>query len=161
MNPGEISESLSRALWNIENYISFHADEEHRDGFPRVRVALAKAWQVTQALVPPVVLLQEVREVPVEEHFETLMTNVRSTGERSVSSISLAMPCEEPRRVPARVWTGRPLHPPTSNYEFPPEALPSWTRIERALKYTVCLDVIYLLRLRMRIYIQMDRKRPT
>ena len=122
-------------MWNIERYISFHAAEEYRDGFPRVRVALAKARQLTQALAPPVVL-QEVREIPEEEHFETLMINVTNTGERSVSSVNVAMPREElvSRRVPARVWTGRSTRPPTPTYEFPPEALSSWTRVERALR---------------------------
>ena len=67
-----------------------------------MRVALAKARQLTQVLVPPVAL-QEVCEIPEEEHFETLMINVNRTGERSVSSVSVVMPREEPvpRRIPA------------------------------------------------------------
>ena len=40
MNPAEVRENLFLALWDIEQYVDFHADEEYRDGFPQLRTAL-------------------------------------------------------------------------------------------------------------------------
>ena len=72
MNPAEISENLFQALWNIERYVDFHANEESQDGFSRLRAALAEARRLTQALLLPVVLLQEVLEILEEEVIEML-----------------------------------------------------------------------------------------
>ena len=74
MNPAENSENLFQALWNIERYVDFQADEEYRDGFPRLRAALAEARRATQALLPPVVLLQDVLEILGEEVIEKIKT---------------------------------------------------------------------------------------
>ena len=131
MNSAEISESLTQALWDIERYVDFHADEEYWDEFPRLRAALAEARQLTQAIMPPVVLLQEVYQIPEDEELiETLRINVNHIGARFISSVHVAVTKE----TPACDQTGRPTHPPTPTYEFPPEDLPNWTRVERALR---------------------------
>ena len=129
MNPAKVGEILFQALWNIERYIDFHADEEYWNGFPRLRTALAEARQLTQALLPPVILLQEVLEIFEEEVVETLRIRVNCVGERSFSTVNVSVP-----RTPACDVAGRPPRPPVPNYEFPPEALPSWTRVARALR---------------------------
>ena len=71
MNPAENSKNLLQALWNIKRYVNFYADEEYRDGFPRLRAALAEARRVTQALLPPIVLLQDAVDTP-DKVIETL-----------------------------------------------------------------------------------------
>ena len=53
-----------------------------------------------------------------------------SIAERSVSTVNVA----RSSRTPARALAGRPPRPPALDYEFPPEALPSWTRVGRALR---------------------------
>ena len=130
MDPAEVSENLFQALWNIERYVDFHANEEFRDEFPWLRTALAEAWWSTQALLPPVALFQEVRETLLEEQVETLQIHVSSIGERSVSTVNVT----RLNRAPARVLARRPPRPLAPDYEFPPEALPSWTRVGRALR---------------------------
>ena len=80
MDLSEIYEGLTQALWNIERSLDFHIHEECREGFPRIRTALAEARQLSQALSPPVVL-QEVQETP-EEYMETLRIDINNLGER-------------------------------------------------------------------------------
>ena len=128
MNSLENRENLEQALWNIERYINFHAEEEYRDGFPRLRAALAEARRATQALLPPVIPLQEAVNRP-EEVVETLSIRVNSAGERSVSAMNITVP-----RTPAPDVAGRPPRLSAHGHEFSPEALPSWTRVERALR---------------------------
>ena len=83
-----------------------------------------------QALLPPVVLLQDVLRTPeTEEVIETLQIRVSSVGKGTVSAMNITVP-----RTAAHDVAGRPPRLPVRDYEFPPEASPSWTRVERALR---------------------------
>ena len=81
--------SLEDVLWLMERIIDFHGEDEYLRGFLRLRPAIAEARRLTQALGPPVILLQgEPVEVLVDEPNESLVIQIRTGTEgRTVSTV--------------------------------------------------------------------------
>ena len=81
------SDLLGDVLWQMENILNFHGEEDYQDGFFSLRSTLAEAHNLMQDLRAPV-MLTEPLEVLVVEPLKSLVIQIRTGTEgRTVSTV--------------------------------------------------------------------------